>query len=245
VLSRYGDKLADFGMRLGREAFTLIELLVVVAIISLLVSILLPSLTQARELARRAVCCANLHHIGLGTATCAGDNDEWYSCYTALYPVAVFTDYPSRGLYCDIRPALEQWMGGPGAWFCPSSGKHPGDEWYWNNPGSTPAISLALSTYNLFAGFRPLYAGVHWPVPPFSANAPVLRVEDVTLPSDTPAVTDYNEEEGGWGAHASNHMDDTAVPAGINTGFHDGHVEWRDFAQFDRYVLVYFSYLYF
>ena len=46
-------------------AFTLIELLVVIAIISLLVSILLPSLTQAKELARIAVCLSQLRAIGL------------------------------------------------------------------------------------------------------------------------------------------------------------------------------------
>ena len=48
-----------------------------IAIILLLVTLLLPSLTLAREAARRAVCAANLHHIGLGEALYAGDNDGW------------------------------------------------------------------------------------------------------------------------------------------------------------------------
>jgi len=55
------------------RAFTLIELLVVIAIISLLVSILLPSLQAAKELARQVECAAHLRGIYLGECLYAED----------------------------------------------------------------------------------------------------------------------------------------------------------------------------
>jgi len=51
------------------KGFTLIELLVVVAIVSLLTSILIPSLQRVRELGRSAVCIGTLR--GIGTAAAA------------------------------------------------------------------------------------------------------------------------------------------------------------------------------
>ena len=62
------------GTRVRRDAFTLIELLVVVAIIALLISILLPSLAEAREQGKRVKCAANLRSIGQAVANCWNDN---------------------------------------------------------------------------------------------------------------------------------------------------------------------------
>jgi len=63
--------------------FTLIELLVVVAIIALLISILLPSLSRARELSKRVVCSSNLSGLGKSCKIYANDNEE-------LWPVPAF-----------------------------------------------------------------------------------------------------------------------------------------------------------
>ena len=73
-------------------SFTLIELLVVIAVIALLASLLLPALTQAREMGRRIKCISNLKQLCLTAHLYAEDNGGWMCA-----PNDVNNSYPNRG----------------------------------------------------------------------------------------------------------------------------------------------------
>ena len=62
--------------RRGQAGFTLIELLVVVAIIALLISILLPSLSRARAQARSTVCSSRIAQLTKAIILYADDYEE-------------------------------------------------------------------------------------------------------------------------------------------------------------------------
>lgn len=80
------------------RGFTLIELLVVIAIISLLVSILLPSLSRAKDLARSAVCSSSLRSIGMTGLLYSNENKEYYvpfgRRFASNWGVCNLTTYP-------------------------------------------------------------------------------------------------------------------------------------------------------
>lgn len=89
-------------------AFTLIELLVVVAIIAVLVAILLPSLSGARESAKLVSCMSNMKQIQLGIQMYRDENTDHvpYVNDSAYSPAGTWL--PDTDYWCDWVGRLQK-----------------------------------------------------------------------------------------------------------------------------------------
>lgn len=117
-----------------RAAFTLIELLVVVAIIALLISILLPALSHAREQARSVKCRANLSSQGKALVMYTIDTDHYpghhgYTSKSVAWAPRLRTYIENNRTRDFVDPAFSGKESGPGQqiFWCPTED----EEFYW------------------------------------------------------------------------------------------------------------------
>ena len=102
---------------IGRRAFTLIELLVVIAIIALLVSILVPAVKRASDLAKRAVCMTQLKSVMYGHQCYVNDNLDYIPPSYSVHNVnnggwnqmRWWADFVVKYFDQDAKPNLPYW----------------------------------------------------------------------------------------------------------------------------------------
>ena len=231
-----------------RVAFTLIELLVVVAIIALLIAILLPSLSQAREQARRAVCASNLHQWVLIWSAYATENDGYLPPTGIVLPIGNNTIYHLNHLpghrddvMPPIRSILEDYGLVPGLNDCPSQilDSPPIAQWDGQVPpwGYEQGI-VCRTEYNMIMNIEDA-SHFNW-MKDGKGGENVVRVESLKgSPGMIVTMADRNLMNGFWGAWA-NHANTYGQPTfeemesivdGSNVQYADGHVIWHSNSQ--------------
>jgi prepilin-type N-terminal cleavage/methylation domain-containing protein/prepilin-type processing-associated H-X9-DG protein len=99
-------------IKTGKNGFTLVELLVVIAIIAMLLSILLPALGKARDLAKSTLCKTRLRQFGLALRTYGEANNdnyllnEWYLTGTSIFKPELTYWYARISPYIEIKAKL-------------------------------------------------------------------------------------------------------------------------------------------
>jgi prepilin-type N-terminal cleavage/methylation domain-containing protein/prepilin-type processing-associated H-X9-DG protein len=198
-----GTRRAD-----ARAGFTLVELLVVIGIIAVLIGILLPVLSRAREQANRTKCLANLRTIGQAVFDYANANRDRLP--------------NGNGPQVWLDPEAANWvmknfaedLGDGRVFHCPSDKdeNEPDviDNAYQNDPKS------ARISYEFFSLF--------WP----SSYGPKLAM----LKGRAPVAWDL--DGGPRDPKLKGNGDENHGPTGGNVLFSDGHAEWKPVAEWEE-----------
>lgn len=208
------------------KAFTLIELLVVISIISLLISILLPALSAARESAKRIQCASQERQIQIALSSYTYDNDGYAPpCYWGSWS----DPDPTPPQYWSATIAAQgKYLSNAEIFWCPIR-----DRWY-NGGDVSPMMTNRHNIAWAYTGYGVNYYGIM----PSSEDAygyqqvnidaipasKIVAMAEVQVPS---YLTAYTPGRDGWNAiapKASAHRLITHQGT-ANISFFDGHVE--------------------
>lgn len=202
----------------SRRGFTLIELLVVVAIISVLMAILMPSLAKARLNARRTSCAVNFRQLGMSIQMYSSQyQDKMVAIWENTRGVPWFSILREAGVIPSptLNPLSNAWAGS-------------------SNPGRDilkcpDASRYTISQIKCYWGYNNSYAGnTRW-----GANAMgfawnyggYYKINIVDFPSDTMIFTEH--------AMTNSSAQDSQMPLAnwnINTYVdwerHENYVNW-------------------
>jgi len=204
---------------MNRRGFTIIELLGVVALIGILAAILLPSLAQARERARRASCAVNLSQLGMALRMYAEENQgalPWSG---------------GDGDATCLEPFHGQYVNDPHVFLCPSD---PQGSSFEPPEDGSPELPRP-SAVNVFGGYRTSYdyfgAYTHKPITLPSPERAIPKIPimwDLMLVSGIPTALLEDYRRGGLGAvwREVGTVTWNHVPGGGNVLWLDGSVTW-------------------
>ncbi len=135
----------DRGSASGHMGFTLIELLVVISIISLLIAILLPALSNARKAARAMICMNNLRSASIAFNLYAED----FRDLTPKAKPATWTTSPSwtqDGWFHQVLSHLYM-NDNRKMWYCPEDtpGRQPNNSWRTSDGNGWYISSYAIN----------------------------------------------------------------------------------------------------
>lgn len=184
-----------------QNGFTLIELLVVISIIALLIAILLPALSKAREAGKMALCSTNQRSIAQVAVMYASDYTDHLPINETFSPSGVITDWRGKlAYYLDgIKRGAQYTL--PKVYECPTK-----------NYSSTSSFVGYFPEWP--DGFRPGTGINLWL---YRANIPVT-LSQIVLPSDAFFTIDTLDH------HMFTAAPTGSAPFDTNIGFHHGGV---------------------